>query len=154
MSFGFVVANINASLERLAIYYREFMHRTEHCFRSMHQRITSLEEHQACRGPTDEQLDRVLRKILAERFATSNMAQAETVATNRDVEFFVEDPDINAIPQSIPIDVASFQVDPNGAPSQQYAETLQMLEGKLPSFPDVDGSGQQEEGDREEVREH
>lgn len=43
------------------------MHRTELCFRALHHRITRLEERELLQGPTDEQVERVLRKILAEK---------------------------------------------------------------------------------------
>jgi hypothetical protein len=46
----------------------EFMHRTELCFRALHDRITWLEERVVWQGaPSDEQVERVLRKILAEK---------------------------------------------------------------------------------------
>jgi hypothetical protein len=139
MSFGFVVEKINIQLERLANYYREFMHRTEQSFRAMHQRILHLEERQAWQEPSDEQVERVLRKILAERFADAGVKGVRNPNVMKDGDYFVENPDAHTmIPESIPIDVDSLQVDPGAVPSQRYLETMQMLEGRIPSFPELD----------------
>lgn len=46
----------------------EFMHRTEACFRALHERVVRLEqERELYMRPTDDQVERVLRKILAEK---------------------------------------------------------------------------------------
>ncbi|KAF2275971.1 uncharacterized protein EI97DRAFT_458966 [Westerdykella ornata] len=137
MSFNYVLGNINASFERLALYYRDFMERTEQAFRAMHQRLVNLEERQG--APSDEQVERVLRKILAERFADSIVPPAAHTVPVKEEDTFVKPKPNDIIPETLSIDVSSLQVDPDAVPSKMYGETLKMLEGKLPGFPNVEG---------------
>lgn len=139
MSWNYAVAQINQSLEQLALWYREFMHRTEQSFRAIHERVMFLEQRQAWKGPSDEQVERILRKILAERFADAGVQRVENPNVMKDSDYFVENPKEDAIiPKAIAIDVASLQVDAKAVPSKAYGQTLQMLESRLPGFPNVD----------------
>lgn len=154
MSFNYVVGQINASLERLVFYYRAFMERTEAAFRGMHERVLRLEEQQSWQGPSDEQVERVLRKIFAERFADPGVQHTRTHAM-KDGDTFVKPKKGDAIiPLPIDISLESLQVDPKAMPSQQYAETLNMLEHKLPSFPELHLSkpAGKERGDKEDIK--
>lgn len=139
MSWNFTVAKINQCLEQLAVWYQEFMHRTERSFRALHERIMYLEERQAWQGPSDEQVERILRKILAERFADAGVQRVENPNVMKDSAYFVENPkQEEMIPKAIPFDVASILVDQTEVPSKTYAKTLELLESKLPGFPNVD----------------
>ena len=111
------------------------MHKTELCFRELHQRIMHLEERQAAQGPTDEQVERVLRKILAEKFSNSDKHLAQHSHDTWDRKYFVENPDGVAHFSSIPFDPASLVVDPDSVPSKAYAETFRMLESRIANFP-------------------
>jgi hypothetical protein len=146
MSFSFVVENLNTSIGRLVNWYREFMRRTEHAFRDMHRRVLVLEQKQPCQGPTDEQLERVLRKILADKFADPGVQKMDNSNAMKAGQYFVENPNIDGvIPHPIPIDANMLQVDPGAVPSQEYRETLEMLEGRLPRFPELDPSNSDED---------
>jgi hypothetical protein len=116
------------------------MQRTEQSFRAMHQRLMYLEEREAWRGPSDEQLERVLRKILAEKFNDANVQQGEQAPNAlKNVEYFVERPKEDAsIPKAIPINMAALQVDAAAVPSENYQQTLRMLESEIVDFPHVD----------------
>ncbi|KAF2264364.1 hypothetical protein CC78DRAFT_233649 [Lojkania enalia] len=139
MSWTYAYHQINQSFERIAIWYREFMHRTEQAFREMHQRVTYLEEHHAWPGPSDEQVERILRKILAEKFGNAGVELADNPNTTNERPYFVQKPnDDLAFPKPIPIDGASLAVDPEAIPSKTYGQTFQMLESKLSSFPNMD----------------
>ncbi|KAF2738500.1 hypothetical protein EJ04DRAFT_509643 [Polyplosphaeria fusca] len=136
-SWNFTVQKINESFDQLARWYRDFMHRTEISFRALHERIAFLEERQASQRPTDEQLERVLRRILAEKFAGRETQRTEDLNATTPA-YFVEKPgDDMVVPEAIPIEIASIQVDPEAIPSRTYSETLRMLENKLPSFPSI-----------------
>ncbi|KAF2709437.1 hypothetical protein K504DRAFT_379487 [Pleomassaria siparia CBS 279.74] len=143
MSWNFTVHKINQSFERLAGWYRDFMHRTEQSFQMLHRRILYLE---GCRdstnGPTDEQVERVLRKILAERFADPNRQRIDSSGALNNGGFFVERPhDDESIPKVIPFDMTMLQVDVTDVPSKDYLQTLQMLESDLEHYPQVDLDG-------------
>jgi hypothetical protein len=136
MSWNFTVERINLSLERLVGWYREFMTRTEQSFRALHQRISYLEDRQAWQGPSDEQVERVMRKILAERFADAGTQRVENPNRMKDGACFVENPkEDQMIPKPIPIDFSALQVNPNEFPSKAYGQTLQMLESEITTFP-------------------
>jgi hypothetical protein len=114
------------------------MRRTELCFRKMNERILRLEQKQLAQGPTDEQVERVLRKILAERFAPLDTAQVKLTDHTQSVAWFVRDPDEHLYPRSIKMDVASLLVSPESIPSRAYAETFQMLEDDINHYPGDD----------------
>ncbi|KAF2658482.1 hypothetical protein K491DRAFT_592896 [Lophiostoma macrostomum CBS 122681] len=136
MSWNFTVERINQSLERLVGWYREFMARTEQSFRALHQRILYLEDRQSWQGPSDEQVERVMRKILAERFADAGTQQVENPNHMKDGAYFVQNPkEDQMIPKPLPIDFSALQVDPNKFPSEKYGQTLQMLESDISTFP-------------------
>ena len=116
------------------------MSRTESCFRALHERIVHLEERQAWGSPTDEQVERVLRKILDEKFSGSGLRPVGNPITMSNRDYFVENPKDLAYPRSIAIDPASLLVEPDSVPSKAYAETLQMLESNLAHFPRMDWS--------------
>lgn len=110
----------------------EFLQRTEDAFRALHQRITYLEERQAY-GPSDEQVERVLRKILAERFADHGPHRASVSALIKSSD--MEDARNRSTILPITIDAASLFVEPDSVPSKAYAETFHMLEGRLAEYP-------------------
>ena len=112
------------------------MHRTEQSFKALHQRLVLLEERQ--QGPSDEQVERVLRKILAERFGDTSTLQAENPSRAKEVEFFVEDPKEDRLaPMPLQIDYSAIHVDPKDFPSKAYQQTLGMLENDITTFPRV-----------------
>ena len=116
------------------------MQRTEDAFLALHQRISYLEERQA-RGPSDEQVERVLRKILAERFASDNSHRTDSMDMVKGSNFFVEDAKNRSTIRPINIDAASLFVEPESVPSRAYAETFQMLEGRLAEYPRMHQQG-------------
>ena len=127
------------------------MSRTELCFRSFHDRITLLEERQAGYAPSDEQVERVLRKILLDKCSPSTH-QAKSAVPNGG-RFFVEDPKEKAFPKPFPIDPASLVVEPDAVPSRAYARTMNMLEGRLLHYPQMD-SDQSMSDDTKDSRAH
>lgn len=115
------------------------MHRTELCFRALHERIIRLED-RAYRGPTDEQVERVLRKILAERFSESegrvNLSHSPVIM--KEEEFFVEDLRNQARLKPVAVDPALLFIDPEAVPSLAYANTMKMLDRRLMDYPELD----------------
>jgi hypothetical protein len=103
----------------------------------MHERILQLEDRQDWQGPSDEQVERVLRKILAERFSDGTMHEVQHPDIRRERDYFVEDPRKQPAPRPVLIDPAALFVDPEAVPSKAYADTLNMLEGRLHDFPDA-----------------
>lgn len=140
MSWNYTVHLINAQFERLANWYREFMHRTEQSFQTLHERILNLENRQPWTRPSDEQVERVLRKILAEKFADAEIQRVDGPNAMQAGHYFVEDPKQELVlPKVIPFELATIDADPETAvPSKAYGETLKMLENSLPNFPRVD----------------
>ncbi|KAL6712431.1 hypothetical protein ACN47E_000308 [Coniothyrium glycines] len=134
MSWTFQLENINRSFDRIAIWYKEFMHRTEQCFREFHERILVLERRQTTQGLSDEQLERVLRKILAEKFSLSGVQNTAHTPPCTDRQF-VEYPKDTSCPRPVPFDPASLVVEPDSIPSKAYMDTFEMLEGHLTQFP-------------------
>lgn len=114
----------------------EFLQRSEDAFRALHQRISYLEERQVY-GPSDEQVERVLRKILAERFANDGSQRTDSMTLTKGTNFFVEDARERSTIQPITIDAASLFVEPESVPSKAYAETFRMLEGHLTEYPQL-----------------
>lgn len=113
------------------------MQRTEHCFRALHQRVLILEERQAWQGPSDEQVERVLRKILAEKFSEGT-THFQNPNAMKEQDYFVHDPKKLAAPRPVAIDPAALLVEPDAVPSKAYADTFRMLERQLVDFPGVD----------------
>jgi hypothetical protein len=124
------------------------MRRTELCFRKMNERLLRLEQKQLTQGPTDEQVERVLRKILAERFATLDVPQIKLAPLEPGVAWFVKDPNDHLYPRSIKMDVASLLVSPESVPSRAYMETFKMLEDDVNDYPGDDLLDDDEEEDR------
>ncbi|KAF2819966.1 hypothetical protein CC86DRAFT_123403 [Ophiobolus disseminans] len=150
MSLSFQLQKINQSFERIASWYHEFMHRTELCFRALNDRIIWLEERQEWKGPSDEQVERVLRKILAEKFSHDGTQEApHNHNVMKEEDYFVEDRRDLGVPRPVAMDAASLVVDPEAVPSKAYAETFRMLEMQLDKFPNVDlrKASRQEAGD-------
>jgi hypothetical protein len=114
------------------------MHRTERCFRQLHERIVRLETGQASQTPTDEQIERVLRKILAERFSDPAIHHHKKRDTMQDGDYFVRDPNDTPYPKLVKMDIASLIVSPESVPSQAYTETFRMLESRLNTYPGPD----------------
>ncbi|KAF2022314.1 hypothetical protein BU24DRAFT_42362 [Aaosphaeria arxii CBS 175.79] len=142
MSWNYQLQRINDSFQQIANWYKEFMHRSEQAFRALHQRISYLEDRQAWQGPSDEQVERVLRKILAERFADPGIQRVQNPNDMKDGAYFVQRPkeDIS-LPVPLPIDVSSLQVGIDAVPSKTYSQDFQMLESKLGDFPAIDMNG-------------
>ncbi|KAF2867858.1 hypothetical protein BDV95DRAFT_501768 [Massariosphaeria phaeospora] len=138
MSWTWAVQQINRSLEQLGNWYYEFMHRAEQAFQALHERVSYLEDRQAWQGPSDEQVERILRKILAERFADAGVQRVENPNVMKASDYFVERPKDASVPKTIPMDVTSLQVDPSAVPSKAYQQTLEMLQDGLDEFPHVD----------------
>ncbi|KAF1974417.1 hypothetical protein BU23DRAFT_461758 [Bimuria novae-zelandiae CBS 107.79] len=141
MSWSYTVHQINRSLEQIALWYQDFLHRSEAAFRALHDRITYLEQQQqSSQGPSDEQVEQVLRKILADRF--SDGATQPTLKPNegKDGQHFVKPPDSASVPRPPAIDPAALQVDPTAVPSKVYGQTFQMLEKELHRFPQTEVS--------------
>ncbi|KAF1947271.1 hypothetical protein EJ02DRAFT_365485 [Clathrospora elynae] len=138
MSWSFQLQSINRSFERIGSWYQEFMQRTELCFRGLHERIVRLEEGEALQGPTDEQVERVLRKILAERFADPVIHHVGKRRTMEEGEHFVRNPEDQSHPRPVAMDIASLLVSPESVPSKAYMETFHMLENRLDNFPRID----------------
>jgi len=140
MSWNYAVHQINQAFEQMAFWYRDFMQRTEQSFRAMHQRLVYLEERESWQGPSDEQLERVLKKILAEKFSDADVQQEEQLPEAlKNEKYFVERPKEDAsVPNAIPINMAALQVDAVAVPSVNYLQTLRMLESELVDFPHVD----------------
>jgi hypothetical protein len=113
----------------------EFMHRTELCFRKLHERVLLLEQRQAVQGPTDEQVERALRKILDERFSDLGTHHTRKPDAAQDPSWFVKDPRDIPYPRSIKMDIASLIIPPDAVPSKAYSETFRMLESGLRGFP-------------------
>jgi hypothetical protein len=151
MSYTYIVGNLSTGMERLVNWYREFMRRTEHSFRDMHRRILVLEQRQSWKGPSDEQVERALRKILAEKFCDPGSQKIDNPPGMKDGDYFVENPSMDGVvPHAIPMDLNMPDMDPEAVPSKTYRDTLDMLEGKLPGFPDLDISKPLEDEDDDE----
>jgi hypothetical protein len=93
-------------------------------------------EDRAWQAPSDEQVERVLRKILAERFSGGQ----EPSSTVKEEAPFVEDRKnlINLRP--IRIDPAMLFVHPNDVPSRAYVETMDQLNKQLETFPSIENN--------------
>jgi hypothetical protein len=116
------------------------MHRTELCFRALHERLVRLED-RTWQGPSDEQVERVLRKILAERFSAGIAQQDQEdqdPSIMKEEERFVEDRRVLANLKSVHIDPAMLFVHPDTVPSKAYAETMKVLDTRLADFPNID----------------
>ncbi|KZM19546.1 uncharacterized protein EKO05_0004250 [Ascochyta rabiei] len=137
MSWSFQLQKINQAFEKIAGWYYEFLQRTEDGFRALHDRVLYLEERQTWQGPSDEQLERVLRKILAERFADDESRHTDSTSVAKGTNFIVEDARSRSTIRPITIDAASLFVEPESVPSRVYAETFEMLEGRLTDYPRV-----------------
>lgn len=98
--------------------------------------MSYLEERQA-RGPSDEQLERVLRKILAERFASDGSHRTDSMDMVKGSNFLIEGVRSRSTIRPINIDAATLFVEPESVPSRAYAETFQMLEGRLTDYPRI-----------------
>ncbi|KAL1612929.1 hypothetical protein SLS60_001159 [Paraconiothyrium brasiliense] len=121
------------------LFSQDFLRRSEAAFRALHERVLLLEQRQASQGPSDEQVERVLRKILAERFGDAGIHGVDSPTLSKDVEYFVKPPDSSiSIPRAPPIDPMMLLVDPDAVPSKAYGQTFQMLERGLGQYPQVD----------------
>lgn len=125
----------------------DFLQRTEDSLRALHNRVLYLEERQAWQGPSDEQLERVLRKILAERFANDGPQRTDSMNLGKSSDFFIEDARNRSSIRPITIDAASLFVEPESVPSRAYAETFQMLEGRLTDYPRLEESADRDASD-------
>lgn len=135
MSWTFHLQKINQSFNQIAVWYTEFMRKTELCFQNLHARILRLESQQPTQGPTDEQVERVLRKILSERFSNPNTARVHDSPPVLNNEGYFLHRDRPVVPHPIHFDPASLLVEPDSVPSKAYSETFNMLEQRLADFP-------------------
>lgn len=111
-----------------------FANHTENCS----DRITHLEQQQqASESPSDEQVERVLRKILAERFGESTTQPEPTLGQAKGGGYFVRPSDGISVPRAPPIDPMMLVVDPEAVPSKQYGQTFKLLEQGLNQYPSV-----------------
>ncbi|KAF2440619.1 hypothetical protein P171DRAFT_104350 [Karstenula rhodostoma CBS 690.94] len=139
MSWSYTVHQINRSFDQIAHWYQDFLRRSEAAFRALHERVLFLEQQQASQGPSDEQVERVLRKILAERFGDMGSLRVERPNPSKDEEFFVKPPANSAsTPRAPMIDSEMLLVDPEAVPSKAYGQTFRMLEKGLSQYPQVD----------------
>lgn len=139
MSWNYTVHQINRSFEQIGLWYQDFLRRSENAFRALHERVSYLETQQvAAQRPTDEQVERALRKILAECFAPDGGPPVREVEMNQDPEFFVRPKDRSCIPKPPIISPAKLAVDPEAVPSRSYGETLRMLQEGLTQYPQAD----------------
>jgi hypothetical protein len=100
-----------------------------------------LEDQQARQGPSDEQVERVLRKILAERFSENSSLSVQNPHIMKEEDYFVLDRRDRTIPSPIRFDPRSLLVDPDAVPSKAYADTFKLLNRRLAEFPDLDSKG-------------
>jgi hypothetical protein len=104
----------------------------------MHERISQLENRQDWQGPSDEQLERVLRKILAERFSDGTMQPAQHPNIIKETEYFVENLRRQPAPLPVLMDPTSLLTDPESVPSRAYADTIKLLDNRIAQFPNFD----------------
>lgn len=79
----------------------------------------------------------MLRKILAERFTNDNQFRTDSIDLVKNNDAFAEDARARSSINPIIIDAASLFVEPESVPSRAYAETFQMLEGRLADYPHI-----------------
>lgn len=118
---------------------QDFLRRSEAAFQALHGRVLLLEQQQASQGPSDEQVERVLRKILAERFGDTRSLRVESPSQQRNAEFFVKPQgDDSSVPRGPFMDPAMLAVHPEAVPSKAWSETFDMLERGLGQYPQID----------------
>lgn len=88
----------------------------------------------------------MLRKILAERFADDDLHQTDSMNAVKSSDFSVEGARNRSSIRPIIINPASLFVEPESVPSKAYAETFQMLEGRLAEYPRLYPNEPAEEG--------
>lgn len=138
MSWNYALHQVNMAFEQVAYWYQDFMQRTEQSFQAMHQRLVFLERREAWQGPSDEQVERVLRKILADKSVDASAPRFENPHLLSDGECFVQrSAEELSVPKVVPINMAALQVDITAMPSAAYQETLEMLESDLVDYPHV-----------------
>lgn len=129
-----VVSSNGVSLQIfLTTVSHDFLQRTEYALQALSLRISRLEERQVTES-SDEQVERVLRKILAERFANDGSHRTDSMNLIRD-DFSLENTKGRSTIRPIRISAASLFVEPESVPSKAYTETFQMLEGRLTEYP-------------------
>jgi hypothetical protein len=117
------------------------MLRIEMSFRALHERVMRLEDQQARQEPSDEQVERVLRKILAERFSGNGSLSVQNPHVMKEEDYFVLDRRNRSIPTPVLFDPRSLLVDPEAVPSKAYADTFKLLNRRLAEFPDLASKG-------------
>lgn len=159
MSLTYQVTQINTSLEDMVKYFDEYMSRTEQAFQAMHQRLVYLERRLNTSDRSalsDAQVERVLRKILAEKFT----ADTNTTPHSEVSEFmrhqngpdprhhplpagapeggsFVLKDDL-IVPKRVEIDIKSLLVDPEAMPTAAFGRDMERLQHNLRDFPQLD----------------
>ncbi|KAF1913610.1 hypothetical protein BDU57DRAFT_580028 [Ampelomyces quisqualis] len=136
MSLSFQLQKINQSIELIASWYHQFMHRTEVYFRNLHERVLRLESQP--HAPSDEQVERVLRKILADRFSDGIAQEVHSPDILNKEDCLVDAQNELANFKPIHVDPALLLVDPNAVPSKAYVETMKLHDRGLDEFPKLD----------------
>jgi hypothetical protein len=113
------------------------MHRTNAYLESFNLRIQRL-ENQSTHAPSDEQVERVLRKILAEKFSGGITQHVQSPDTLKEEDCFADAQKELANFKPIQVDTALLLVDPDAVPSKAYEETMKMLDGALADYPRFD----------------
>ncbi|PVI03334.1 hypothetical protein DM02DRAFT_255314 [Periconia macrospinosa] len=140
MPWNYALHQINRSFEQLGQWYHDFILRSEASFQALHRRIDYLEKRQAQQD--DEQIERVLRKILAEKFGDPSIQQTAHSNTLKNGDPRSQKPEPEPpLPKYVSIDPAKLMVEPDAVPSKAYGQTLAMLEEKLRDYPNVDQNG-------------
>lgn len=144
MSLNFHLEKINNSFEQITTWYKDFMDRTNECFKWMYARQQLLEERfiqferHSGQAPSDEQLERVLRKILAERFADPKSSSLDGMDTTTETPRFLDQLKEDLINgKRLPFNLTSLHVDPMAVPSEKYVQDMRMLESELEGYPQV-----------------
>ncbi|KAF2192208.1 hypothetical protein K469DRAFT_553764 [Zopfia rhizophila CBS 207.26] len=142
MSWNYAINQINASFDQIAVWYRDFMTRTERSFQAMNARIMYLENRQAWKGPSDEQVERILRKILAEKFAENAAVQrVENPNVMENGQFYVQKPtDDLVVPKPLVVDSGILSVDSNAVPSDSWKKDFDLLKQQLAESPQLGSS--------------
>jgi hypothetical protein len=120
----------------------------------MHERISQLENRQEWQGPSDEQVERVLRKILVDRFSDGTMQPVQHPNIMKETDYFIEDLRRQPAPLPVLMDPASLITDPESVPSKAYADTIKLLDKRIAQFPNFDHKSYEHGDTRDLKRSH
>jgi hypothetical protein len=159
MSFTYQVTQMNSSLEDMVKYFDEYMTRTEQAFQAMHQRLIYLERRLDTSDRSalsDAQVERVLRKIMAEKFAMegnptphSEVSEFMHPQDGPDPRFhqlparrpeggsFIMKDDL-IVPKRVDVDLKKLLVDPEAMPTPAFGRDMERLQHNIRDFPQLD----------------